>query len=83
MILIKKTVEYKNSDGTTDIWKYDPNLNDRGPYEVEIIYPKNYKSPLDLLENSNDNLPLTKRKYINPANGKLVSYQRAKTLNLI
>lgn len=75
--------EYKNLDGTIDIWKYDISKNPTGPYEVEVIYPKSFKSPSELLDKENDKLPLTKRKYINPVNGKLVSYQRAKMLNII
>ena len=79
----KWEVYYKNEDGTDMIWKYDLSKSDRGPYEVEVIYPKSFKTQHEIMEEQNNKIPLTQRKYINPANGKFVGYQRAKALNLI
>lgn len=74
---------YKNDDGTTEIWNYDLEKFPSGPIEVTIDYPKDYKSSVDELEESQKNLPITKQKFLNPANGKLVGYQRAKSLGII
>ena len=77
---IKFKREYKNDDGTIDTWNYDLNIRDNGPVSVEITYPKSYKSPQDVLEKQNEKLPLTQRMYLNPINGKMVSYQRYNNL---
>jgi hypothetical protein len=65
------------------IWEYDLDKVPNGPLSVEIVYPKSYKSIIEEQEKINATLPLTKRKFINPVNGKEVSYQRAKILNII
>jgi len=75
--------EYKNNDGTIDTWNYDLTIRDNGPISVEITYPKAYKSPQDVLEKQNEKLPLTQRMYLNPINGKMVGYFRAKNLGLV
>jgi hypothetical protein len=50
-----------------------------GPINVEIFYPNNYVS----FEEEEEKLPASKRKYLNPHNGKLVGHFRAKQLGLI
>jgi hypothetical protein len=70
---------YLDEDGTKQIWKYDITKNATGPYETTIEYPKGTKS----FEQIQELLPKTKRKYINPNNGKIVSYQRAKELGIL
>ena len=73
--------EYVHKDGTKDIWTYDLDKNPSGPVSVEFIYPKNFIHISDQFEDSH--LPLTKRTWVNPANGKEVGYTRAKNLGLI
>lgn len=74
---------YINSDGTTEVWRYDLNKFKNGPIEVTINYPKGYKSPLETFSEEQKDLPITKQKFLNPTNGKLVGYTRAKNLGLI
>ncbi len=83
---------FKNADGTTSVWYYDYSKFTNGPYRVEIGYGKdeNYNKPFsdadadEPRDTSNDtSIPLTKRKWTNPANGKLVAYTRARELGLI
>ena len=50
---------------------------------VSIHYPKNYTSDAEDLKLKNKKLPKTKQRFINPKNGKEVSYQRAKELGII
>ena len=50
-----------------------------GPIKVDISYPNAYVS----FEEEEEKLPASKRKYLNPNNGKLVGYFRAKQLGLI
>lgn len=75
------TREFKNDDGTIDVWKYDLDKFPNGPISTEIVYPKNFEYINAKLDNSQ--LPLTQQKWINPANGKEVGYTRAKNLGLI
>jgi hypothetical protein len=88
------TREYKDEDGVKNIWKYDLDKWDHGPVEVEIIYPKDWKSSLDLkkiadkqakkmAKKLDGKVAKSKMKYLNPSNGKMVSYSRAKTLGII
>jgi len=74
---------YIDDDGVTVIWKYDLDKVPNGPISVENTYPKNWKSSSDKLEDSNKKLPITQQSWVNPANGKLVGYGRAKQLGLI
>ena len=73
--------EYKVG-GVRSIWKYNLNIS-LNPIEVENIYPKGYMTEWEKIEEKNKSLPLTKRQFFNEENGKFVSYQRAKSLNLI
>jgi hypothetical protein len=86
--MIKSTLrqyqrEFINDDGTTEIWKYDLDKFDKGPIETTTIYAKDYKSPLEIIKAENKNIPLTKQQWLNPSNGKMVGYARAKSLGLI
>jgi len=74
--------EYKDYTGKRVVWSYDPKKNSNGPVSVEMFYPKGYNDEVED-DPTNENLPKTKRKYLNPNNGKLVAYTRAKELGLI
>jgi len=85
-VIIKETKfqrEFKNDDGTTEIWKYNLEKFSNGPIETITEYPKGWKSASDIIKAENKDLPLTKQQWFNPANGKMVGYTRAKALNLI
>jgi hypothetical protein len=75
------TREYKNSDGSKDIWTYNLDKFSNGPISVETIYDKNQEATFRIIGNSQ--LSLSQRKWINPSNGKEVGYTRAKKLGLI
>jgi hypothetical protein len=75
----KFTREYISSDKVKHVWTYDLNKFKRGPISVDIHYPSNYVS----LEEEEEKLPISKRKYLNPNTGKWVSYARAYVLGLI
>lgn len=68
---------YKYSDGIRTEWTYDLDKYPNGPIKVEVFYPKNYD---DMEE---EELPKSKRKYLNPYNGKKVAYARARALGII
>lgn len=78
----KFTREYKNHTGHRSVWTYDLNKNPNGPISVEQFYPKGSKQEVEIDE-TDESIPKTKRKYINPKNGKLVAYTRAKELGII
>lgn len=71
------TRTFINDDGTTCVWKYDLDKSTSGPIETTTSYPKEY---LGTVEKTKDNK--IDKKYLNPANGKYVSYQRARALGL-
>jgi hypothetical protein len=75
--------QFKDSDGVITIWKYNLHKNQRGPVEVELVYPKDYQTVEQRLNMDNSSLPKTKQQYLNPNNGKMVGYYRAKTLGLV
>jgi hypothetical protein len=80
------TREYKNTDGTTSVWYYDHSKSQNGPIKVEIggINDKTIEVINEIKDTSQDtSIPLTKRMWTNPANGKLVGYTRAKNLGLV
>lgn len=70
--------EVKHNDGVIqkDHWNLDKCPT--SPFLVEMFYPEGY-----FPEEREENLPKTKRKYLNPKNGKMVSYMRAKELGLV
>jgi len=75
----KYTREYKNEDGSTEVWYFDSKISQNGPVSVEIKYSKKYKS----FEEEQEELPITKRKFFNESNGKYVGYTRAKALGIL
>lgn len=80
--LRKFTRELRHPDGTSSIWKYDLDKFANGPYEVEQVYPKDYISVEDKIKKENKKVSKYDQKFINPANGRTVSYYRAKVLGL-
>lgn len=74
--------EYNYHTGKRIVWSYDPKKNLNGPHSVEIFYPKGYDDKVED-DPTDESIPKTRRKYINPKNGKLVAYTRAKELGLI
>jgi len=72
------TQTYTDHEGYSQTWHYDLDKSPNGPMMVEIFYPDGY-----FPEEQEENLPKTKRKYFNPANGKMVAYTRAKELGLL
>lgn len=76
---------YHSEDGTKMTWYYDTNRTTNGPVKVDISYPKGYdfRTFEEKLRDENKKVPLTKRKYLNPANDKLVGYARARALGII
>tara|TARA_R100001443_G_scaffold110855_1_gene123061 strand:+ start:304 stop:600 length:297 start_codon:yes stop_codon:yes gene_type:complete len=76
---------YHDEDGTKMTWHYDTSRTTNGPVKVDISYPKGYdfRTFEEKLHDENKKVPLTKRKYLNPANDKLVGYARARALGII
>jgi len=74
---------YKSHSGETEVWKYNLDIQPNGPIEVNITYSKGFRPQSDIIEKNQSHLPKSKRKYLNPINGKMVSYQRAYNLGLI
>lgn len=60
------------------IWEFDTSINPNGPVSV-TEYPNQEEKPVIIEED----LPATKRQYLNLNNGKMVGYARAKSLGLI
>jgi len=75
----KYTKEYKSSNGDIEIWSFNTDITQKGPVSVEIKYFKQPKS----FEEEQAELPITKRKFFNEANGKYVGYARAKALGIL
>lgn len=67
---------YKNDDGTASVWVYNLDIFPNGPISVEIFYPKNYKHVYQDDEVDESNLPISKRTFIHPINGKTITYSR-------
>lgn len=74
---------YKEKTGVTHTWYFEKDKLNLGPYKVTIDYPKSYTSDTEDKKQANKKLSKTKRRFINPKNGKEVSYQRAKQLGLV
>jgi hypothetical protein len=64
-------------DGVVTTWEYDPSKTKSGPCDVTIKYPKDF---MDIEQKATINTHKTKQKYLNPNNGKYVSYQRYQQL---
>jgi hypothetical protein len=82
-VLSKYSHEYTDNEGIKAIWKYNLDKTDKGPIEVEFIYPTGWKSAQEKINENNAKLPFKYREYINPVNGKIVGHARAKSLGLI
>jgi hypothetical protein len=54
-----------------------------GIAKAEFEYPKGYLEQFSKKQKQQDNLPKTKRLYLNPATGNEVSYARARALGLL
>ena len=70
---------FDNGDGSIETWHYNLDKFSNGPFKVDIKYSTNHLT----FEEINEALPITKRKYYNPANEKYVGYGRAKQLGLL
>ena len=68
--------------GIKTIYTYQDSIV-HGIQSVEIEYPKDYLKDLEKAEKRNNNLPKTRQTYTNPANGREISYARAKFLGLV
>lgn len=75
--LTKFTRKYTNEDGSVDTWYYDLNLRKSGPVSVE------FEPSQSMAQVFEDKIPKSQKKYLNPINGKMVSYCRARQLNLV
>ena len=71
----KYTQEFVDTEGNKSTFYYDFDRYPGGLYKVEVDEVE--------IEIKNEDLPLTQRKFLNPANGKMVGYGRAKQLKLI
>lgn len=75
--LTKFTRKYTNEDGSVDTWYYDLNIRKGGPVSVE------FEPTQSMVQVFEDKMPKSQKKYLNPTNGKMVSYCRARQLNLV
>lgn len=69
------TREYRDEYGA-ETWYFDLDKNPYGPIRVDSMDAVQAKEDLG-------ELPISKQRFRNPANGKLVGYQRAKQLKLV
>lgn len=75
-------IRYDYINKITVTWKYRGDRS-KGPYEVEIDYPEDFKTEHELIEENNLKVPKSKRKYFNPNTGDYVGYTRAFQLGLV
>lgn len=69
--------------GITTTYTYNGDSIVSGIVKAEFEYPKGYLEQFSKREKQQDNLPKTKRLYLNPATGREVSYSRALSLGLL
>lgn len=69
--------------GITTTYTYRGKSIVSGIEKAEFDYPKGYLEQFAKEQKRADNLPKTKKLYLNPATGKEVSYARAKALKII
>jgi len=69
--------------GIITTYTYAGNSIVNGIMKAEFEYPKGYLEQFSKKQKRQDNLPKTKRLYLNPATGNEVSYARAKALKII
>ena len=77
----KYTQVFKDAESIST-WEWDKDIFPNGPISVTIEY-LNEEVQENGLTINNEDLPKTKRRYINEATGKSVAYFRAKQLGLI
>jgi len=79
---IKKYTQVFKDDISIDTWVWDKDIFANGPISVtrEFLNEEVQENGLTI---NNEDLPKTKRRYINPKNGKDVAYFRAKQLGLV
>jgi len=69
--------------GIKTTYTYNGNSIVSGIAKAEFEYPAGYLDSFKKKNKSQDNLPKTRRLYLNPATGNEVSYARAKALKII
>lgn len=69
--------------GIVTTYTYVGNSIVSGIAKAEFEYPKGYLEQFNKKQKQQDNLPKTKRLYLNPATGREVSYSRALSLGLL
>jgi len=69
--------------GITTTYTYRGKSIATGIEKAEFDYPKGYLEQFGRDQKRVDNLPKTKRLYLNPATGREVSYSRALSLGLL
>jgi hypothetical protein len=85
---------FTHDDGSIGLWKWDLDINPNGPISTEIfddgeeVVSEKRIAKVSLVEKfeepeDNELLPKSKRKYLNPKNGKWVGYTRAYNLGLV
>ena len=81
----KKMVKvFKDEEtGIVTTYTYAGNSIVNGILKAEFEYPKGYLDQFSKKQKRQDNLPKTKRLYLNPATGNEVSYARARALGLL
>ena len=79
IIASKFTRRFDDENGDYSIWTFDLTKNSNGPIKTEMFYKKIPTT----FEQDQEKLALTKRKFVNEENNKVISYQRAKALNII
>jgi hypothetical protein len=75
----KFTREFIDVDGVKAIWKYDLNIATNGPISTEQLFPKEY----EMVNPTDESIPISKRLFLNEKTGKLVAYTRAKQIGII
>lgn len=69
--------------GIVTTYTYRADSVTSGIEKAEFEYPKGYLEQFAKEQKRQDNLPKTKRLYLNPATGKEVSYARARAIGLL
>jgi ribosomal protein S8 len=93
----RKFIKVYEDEDMIETWTYDLDKH-RGPISVDIKYKAGAEKSIKLRAKeakqekrtarqmkkiNNKQLPLSQQQWLNPANGKMVGYTRAKALNLI
>ena len=93
----RKFTKVYEDEYAIETWTYDLDIH-RGPINVDIKYKTGAEKAIKLRAKeakqekrtarqmkkiNSKQLPLSQQQWLNPANGKMVGYTRAKALNLI